>query len=159
MKIETNKTWTVASMRAALANEDGATTLTFGKTLKADVKGECWCGCGGSTGGKFVPGHDSRFHSLAKQVARGQETRPTSFVCDEAEADFDKWHDAEVPMWEAKEAFRVAKETAKKAGKVGKVGKVEPAGKAETEAVVTSMTPLDKDSAEFRALLAEVTGN
>lgn len=31
----------------------------------------CWCGCGGQTKSRFVPGHDARFHSRAKQVARG----------------------------------------------------------------------------------------
>lgn len=31
----------------------------------------CWCGCGGLTKSKFVQGHDSKFHSRAKQVLRG----------------------------------------------------------------------------------------
>ena len=146
MRIETNKTWTAADLRAALVGVDPGVVLIFGKTLKSEAKGECWCGCGGSTGGKFVPGHDSKFHSLAKQVARGQEDRPTDFVCDDAEVDFDKWHDAEVPVWEAKEALQ-------KVTKAAKVAKVTKTAKA-TKPVVTKSVKVTEDWAE---LLAQVT--
>jgi hypothetical protein len=64
--------------------------------------GACWCGCGGQTKGRFVPGHDARFHSLAKKVARGQEEAPESFVCDAAEEDFLKWFTAEEAVLAAK---------------------------------------------------------
>lgn len=55
----------------------------------------CWCGCGGATKSRFVPGHDARFHSLAKRVARGLAAMPESFVSEDARADFLKHHDAE----------------------------------------------------------------
>ena len=149
MRIETNKTWTAADLRAALVGVDPGVVLIFGKTLKSEAKGECWCGCGGSTGGKFVPGHDSKFHSLAKQVARGQEDRPTDFVCDDAEVDFDKWHDAEVPVWEAKEALRVAKEATKPLkAKVTKTTKV---------ATTTKVAKVAKVTEDWAELLAQVT--
>lgn len=32
----------------------------------------CWCGCGGSTKSRFVPGHDARYHGWAKKVLRGE---------------------------------------------------------------------------------------
>jgi hypothetical protein len=62
----------------------------------------CWCGCGGATQSRFVPGHDAKFHSRAKKVARGLATMPESFVNDEAKADFLKHHDAEKAKVEAK---------------------------------------------------------
>ncbi len=34
----------------------------------------CWCGCNGMTKSRFIPGHDARFHSWAKAVARGEKT-------------------------------------------------------------------------------------
>jgi hypothetical protein len=113
IRIETNRETTVADLLNILKDADPTAAITFGKTLKADVKNECWCGCGGSTGGKFVPGHDSRFHSLAKKAARGQEPYPTEFVNDDAEADFAMWHDREVPIWEAKQKLKAAKDAAK----------------------------------------------
>jgi len=133
MRIETNRKWTVAELLVALNGADEATVLDFGKTPKSKQKGECWCGCGGETGGRFVPGHDSKFHSLAKQVARGQEERPESFVSAEAEADFDKWHDKEVPVWEKKEAEKAAKKQKKEAEKAAKEAAKE-AAKAAKEA-------------------------
>ena len=148
MRIETNKTWTAADLRAALVGVDDSVVLVFGKTLKSQTKGECWCGCGGETGGKFVPGHDSKFHSLAKQVARGQAVRPTDFVNDEAEVDFDMWHDRELPLWEASLVLRAAKEAAKPLkAKVANVAKV-------VKPVVTKSVKVTEDWAE---LLAQVT--
>jgi hypothetical protein len=51
----------------------------------------CWCGCGQTTKRRFAPGHDARFHGLAKKVARGEAEWPAQFVHDDAEADFKKW--------------------------------------------------------------------
>lgn len=39
-----------------------------GKTAKTN---DCACGCGGKTGGRFVPGHDSKLKSAALKVLRG----------------------------------------------------------------------------------------
>lgn len=148
MNIELNRDWTVSELQAALQDGDPNAMVVFSKARKADRKGECWCGCGGETGGRFVPGHDSRFHSLAKQVARGQTEMPEEFVCDEAEADFLKWHDREVPVWEAKQAAKAAAVAAKAKAKAAKV-----AAKAEVEESddEEATEELDAD------LLAEVT--
>ena len=159
MRIETNRAWTVAELLAVVGGADPATVLVFGKTLKADVRGVCWCGCGGSTGGRFVPGHDSKFHSLAKQVARGLAEMP-EFVSDEAEADFMKWHDAEVPVFEAKEAAKAVLDAAK--------AKVKADKPVVTRAVVKSVEPLcqvkpivklDKDSVKYKEMVARVAAN
>lgn len=32
----------------------------------------CFCGCGGETQSRFVPGHDARFHGWARKVAKGE---------------------------------------------------------------------------------------
>ena len=159
MRIETNRAWTVAELLAAISETAPETVLVFGKTLKADVRGVCWCGCGGSTGGRFVPGHDSKFHSLAKQVARGLAEMP-EFVSDEAESDFMKWHDAEVPVFEAKEAAKVVLDAAK--------AKVKADKPVVTRAVVKSVEPLcqvkpivklDKDSVKYKEMVARVAAN
>ena len=159
MRIETNRAWTVAELLAAISETAPETVLVFGKTLKADVRGVCWCGCGGATGGRFVPGHDSKFHSLAKQVARGLAEMP-EFVSDEAESDFMKWHDAEVPVFEAKEAAKVVLDAAK--------AKVKADKPVVTRAVVKSVEPLcqvkpivklDKDSVKYKEMVARVAAN
>jgi len=141
MRIETNRELTVADLLAQLKDADPATVLVFGKTLKSDQINECWCGCGGATKSKFVPGHDSKFHSLAKRAARGQAEIPESFVNDEAEADFAMWFERELPIWEAGQPLRDLK-AANKANKATVVKSVEPATDLETE--------------EAQALLAEM---
>ena len=151
MRIETNRAWTVGELLAVVGGADPETVLVFGKTLKSSVKGVCWCGCGGSTGGRFVPGHDSKFHSLAKQVARGLVVMP-EFVSDEAESDFMKWHDAEVPVFEAREAAKVVTDAAKAKAKAEKATEIKPVAVVKSIAVV-------KDSVKYKELLAMVTGN
>ena len=39
---------------------------------KLEPMGECWCGCGGETKRMFVPGHDSKFHSLMRKYEKGE---------------------------------------------------------------------------------------
>ena len=151
MRIETNRAWTVGELLAVVGGADPETVLVFGKTLKSSVKGVCWCGCGGATGGRFVPGHDSKFHSLAKQVARGLVVMP-EFVSDEAESDFMKWHDAEVPVFEAREAAKVVTDAAKAKAKAEKATEIKPVAVVKSIAVV-------KDSVKYKELLAMVTGN
>ena len=146
MRIETNREWTAADLRAAIKDLAPETVLIFGKTLKSAIKGECWCGCGGSTGGKFVPGHDSRFHSLAKQAARDQVEYPTEFVNDEAEADFAMWHDRELPIWQAGQPLRDLKAATK----------AEKATKTKAEPTVKSVKQLDKESSEYLRLMQEM---
>jgi hypothetical protein len=92
----------------------------------------CWCGCGGETKGKFVPGHDSKFHGLAKKVARGEADMPTSFVNEDAEADFLKHFNAELPRHEAKVAEEAAAKAQKEARLAAKKAEIE-AKKAEEE--------------------------
>ena len=159
MRIETNRAWTVAELLAAISETAPETVLVFGKTLKADVRGVCWCGCGGSTGGRFVPGHDSKFHSLAKQVARGLAVMP-EFVSDEAEADFMKWHDAEVPVHEAREAAKAVTDAAKAKAKADKPVAVRAVVKSvEPLCQVKPIVKLDRDSAEYKEMVARVAAN
>lgn len=150
MKIETRNIATVADLLAAIADADPTEAVEFTKGRKAATLNACWCGCGGETKSRFVPGHDSRFHGLAKRVARGEEARPTSFVCPEAEADFDKWHDAEAakPPKAAKPKAKAAKPAEPKADD-------EPT--EAPKATINSIEPVATDPAELEALLAEVT--
>jgi len=104
MKIDISRAFTVADLRALLVDVEGTTQVEFTKTLKKDQTGVCWCGCGCQTKSKFAPGHDSKFHSLAKQVARGQAEMPTEFVHDDAKADFMSHVEKERPLWAAKQA-------------------------------------------------------
>jgi hypothetical protein len=92
-RVPTDREWTAETLIKALQGVSPETKLIFGSSTKttADATGTCWCGCGLPTAKKFAPGHDARFHGLAKKVARGQAHRPTSFVSPEAEADFDYW--------------------------------------------------------------------
>jgi len=142
-RIETDTIQTVADLRAAIEDLADDTLLTFGKVLKSQQKSTCWCGCGGETGGKFVPGHDSRFHSLAKKAARDQEPYPTEFVNDEAEADFAMWYERELPIWQAGQPLR----DLKAAGK---------ADKTKTTTKVKSVKQLDKESSEYLRLMQEM---
>lgn len=95
--VPTNCTWTATALIEALMGipDPDNTVLNFvGKSTPAttsSASGTCWCGCGTPTAAKFAPGHDAKFHGLAKKVARGQAAMPESFVCAEAEADFMKW--------------------------------------------------------------------
>jgi hypothetical protein len=148
MKIETNASMTVAALRALIAGAEDSTQIEFVRTIAAKPKmtGECWCGCGGETKSKFVPGHDSKFHGLAKKVARGEAEMPTSFIHEDAEADFMKWHDAALEAEAAKPA-KVKPEP--KAAKPK--AEVEPTQEAEVDNEV-----LDEESDEFKALVASV---
>jgi hypothetical protein len=166
-KIDIANVWTAADLRAALEGAEG--TVEFFKTPKKQQTGSCWCGCGASTKSRFAPGHDSKFHSLAKRVARDEETMPESFVNADAEADFLKWHDAEVPKHEARlldKAARTAQKLeekeardtarAEKAPKK-KVKKEVPAASLPTSERFTSVEKLNEDSEEYADLLAAVT--
>ncbi len=78
------------------------------------AKSVCWCGCGGLTNGKFVPGHDARFHSRAKKVARGELNLDEQLAIlphDEARAEFVEHVEKEKP----KAAARAEAEAKKKA--------------------------------------------
>jgi len=155
MRIDTNVALTVAELRALILGADDTATVEFFKTPKKLLTGECWCGCGETTKSRFAPGHDSKFHSLAKKVARGIEEMPTEWVNDDAEADFMKWHDAEVPKHEARVAAKAEKAAAKEVAKAAK-----PALVVKDEAPVIEEGPtgqLDPESDEFKALMAEVS--
>jgi hypothetical protein len=144
MKIEITAGMTVAQLQALIAGVSESETIQFVRPqVVVATGGECWCGCGGSTKAKFVPGHDARFHGLAKKVARGQAPMPSSFVHAAAEADFMKWHDAEVAALEAKAGAKAAVEKA-----VEKVA-------AKFEAA--SSLELDPESDEYKELMALVS--
>lgn len=94
------------------------------KTPKAKVA--CWCGCGGQTGGRFVPGHDARFHGLAKKVARGQtEAGPILSALPHEDAREHFLHHADeaaktADAWLANEAEKARKRAEKAAEKAQK---------------------------------------
>lgn len=98
-------------------------TTTPAKAKKTVEKNPCWCGCNGLTANRFVPGHDSKFHSQAKQVARGQLDEDTlpALPCDEAAADFEAHVAAERPKWAAKQAQEAARKAAKEAQTAAKL--------------------------------------
>ncbi len=151
MKIDITKNWTVADLLDHVQNADAGSVLEFVKPAKPKTR-ECWCGCGEETrGGKFVPGHDSKFHSLAKQVARGAADMPESFVCDEAEEDFMMWHDREIPLHAARIAAKETLKAAKAAAKAAKAAKAEADEILGDEATETSETEEQIDD-----LLAEL---
>lgn len=49
----------------------------------------CKCGCGGVTGGNFVPGHDAKFKSWLLQIERG-EKKPEELLTEEVRQAY-KW--------------------------------------------------------------------
>jgi len=103
MQLDAGRAWTVADLRKAIEGAEDHEVVVFRRTkAKTNI---CWCGCGGLTGGKFVPGHDARFHGLAKRVARGEAEMPSEFVSPEAERDFMKWHNRELAALEADAEF------------------------------------------------------
>ena len=101
--VSTGRT-TVRELLAQLEQAEPSALVAVVKAKKEP--GECWCGCGGHTKSRFVPGHDSRFHSAAKQVARG-----TLNLDDEL---------AKLPHEDSRELFRacVAEETPKHEARV-----------------------------------------
>lgn len=114
MQITTTPT-TVAALRSLLADLPDDEAVSFAKPAKRQP-GPCWCGCGTQTKGRFAPGHDARYHGLAKRVARGE--------ADEAEALAGLAHDEardklreliaeERPIHEAKQAAIAAEKAAK----------------------------------------------
>jgi hypothetical protein len=162
MRIDTNVALTVAELRALILGADDTATVEFFKTPKKLLTGECWCGCGENTKSRFAPGHDSKFHSLAKKVARDTETMPESFVNEDAKADFMKWHDAEVPKHEARVMEKAAKDAEKatkaaKAPKKAKAPKVEKVEQQEETVATAPVAALDEDSQEYADLMAMVT--
>ena len=121
MKIATTKT-TVANLLALLQDADPTEEVSFGRT-NPKTPAPCWCGCGGTTKSKFVPGHDSKFHGLAKKVARGQADHADALIGlahDEARAAFEAHVAAEKPLHEAREEAKAAKKATREAEKAAK---------------------------------------
>lgn len=159
MRLTTTATTTVADVLAALEGQDPTETVTFGRARKADQKNACWCGCGGTTGGRFVPGHDSKLHSLAKQVARGTADREEALAGlphDEATAHFLEHVAAEEPRHAAREAAKQAKADQREADKQAKADAKADATEAD-EPADQDEAALPHDSPEFTDLLASVT--
>ena len=78
------------------------------------------------------------------------------FVSDEAEADFMKWHDAEVPVFEAREAAKAVTDAAKAKAKAKADKPVVTVGPL---VMVKPIVKLDKDSAKYKELVAMVAAN
>ena len=121
MKIAATKT-TVADLLALLQDVDPTEEVSFGRT-NPKTPAPCWCGCGGTTKSKFVPGHDSKFHGLAKKVARGQADHADALIGlahDEARAAFEAHVAAEKPLHEAREEAKATKKAARETAKAEK---------------------------------------
>jgi len=142
LSINTNEIETVADLLAVIDGLDHDTPVEFRK--KAVTGGLCWCGCGQTTKSRFVPGHDSRFHGLAKKVARGEAEWPTTWACEEARADFIAWVQRERPLHEAREEAREAARAERDAAKAAKVA---------AKARIVEMVEIDEETA---GLLAEM---
>lgn len=114
------------------------TTIPTVSFRRVPTLNACWCGCGGQTKSRFVPGHDAKFHSDAKKVARGllAEDDLPALPHEEAAAEFERCVALERPVWAAKEAAKAAakaeKEAAKAAAKAEKEA-AKAAAKAATE--------------------------
>jgi len=109
MKIDIAKTWTVETLTAALADKEGV--IAFHRTPRDKSLKPCWCGCGGTTKSRFVPGHDSRFHSTAKKVARGLldfDEEVAKLPHEDAVAEFERHVLLEVPKFELKTKEKAA---------------------------------------------------
>lgn len=117
-KFESRK-YTVGELLEKLEGLDRSEEITFSRpSNKPQV--ECWCGCGGMTRSRFCPGHDARFHGLAKKVARGLEDRDESvqgLPHEEAVAEFDRHIRKEIPLHEAREAGKKLEAEAKERAK------------------------------------------
>jgi hypothetical protein len=76
----------------------------------------CFCGCGGTTKSRFVPGHDAKFHSVVKQCIRGlldpTETRD-ALPHDAARQEFDDYAAKILPREVARQEAEEAKAKAK----------------------------------------------
>lgn len=73
----------------------------------------CWCGCGGRTQSRFVPGHDAKLASRARAVARDEaigDVELARLPHDEAREEFQLLVEAAL----VREAEREAKEKAKR---------------------------------------------
>jgi hypothetical protein len=93
------------------------TTTTTTKATK--TINPCYCGCGGTTKSKFVPGHDARFHGTVKKVVRGElDAAPilAALPHDDARNAFIDYAEKIEPV----EAAKKAKEAADKAAKLAK---------------------------------------
>ena len=115
------------------------TTTTTAKVSfrRMPTLNDCWCGCGGQTKSRFVPGHDAKFHSDAKKVARGllSEDDLPALPHEEAAAEFERCVALERPVWAAKEAAKAAEKAAKAAAKEAE--KAAKAAAKEAEKVAT----------------------
>ena len=110
MKIATTKT-TVRALQALLANVDLDEEVGFTRATKKEPV-PCWCGCGGTTKSRFCPGHDSKFHGLAKLVARGEanlEKALDRLPHEEARIEFQRHVDLEIPRHETRVADKADK--------------------------------------------------
>ena len=83
----------------------------------------CFCGCGGTTKSRFVPGHDARFHSWAKAIARGERDLATTLADlphDLAREEMERCVAHEIPIQQARAALAQRKAGEKAAERLAK---------------------------------------
>ena len=112
--LDPNTVKTVRDLRTIIEDLDDDMPVALRGTRSSSYNSteptnQCWCGCGGLTRRRFCPGHDARFHGLAKRVARGEAEMPSSFVNEEAEAYFMNWYDRELVQVRIREKVEAAR--------------------------------------------------
>lgn len=75
--------------RIAALNAKKAAAAAAKPPKEPKVPKICKCGCGGVTGGNFVPGHDAKFKSWLLQIERG-EKKPEELLTEEVRQAY-KW--------------------------------------------------------------------
>ncbi len=157
--IDTASIRNVRDLLDIIGDMDHNTTIEFVRTPKSKQQNLCWCGCGQTTKSRFVPGHDARFHGLAKRVARGEEAMPETWACDEAKADFLAHVEQERPLHEAREKAREAARAARDEARAARdeareeARAAREAKKAKRAVEIVEMVEIDDETA---ALLAEI---
>ena len=77
----------IAKLKAAKEAKAAEKAAEPKKEKVAKTPNKCKCGCGGDTGGFFIPGHDARFKSWLLKIERGQ-AKPEELLTPEVRASY-----------------------------------------------------------------------
>ena len=116
----------VMSDYASMSREELLAALEQLKARSSAAKtgsNPCFCGCGGVTKSRFVPGHDARFHSWAKAIARGERDMATTLADlphDLAREEMERCVAHEIPIQQARAALAQRKASEKAAERLAK---------------------------------------
>ncbi len=105
------------------------TNTTTPKVKKSKPQVACWCGCGGLTKSRFVPGHDAKLASRAKAVVREEADMNEELDLlphADAREEFEELVERFIPVIAAQEAAKKAKRKAAKAAAAATEPEPEP---------------------------------